>query len=116
MYQIRIHTCYFYKFLSRDTWLHGLGIKPNIALIADKLRDRNHSYGQFLELYELYEVRKKLLLESSKMALEYRAEMYRFLPVEMLNQSFEDGNFWSFLIYLNDVLQVTQNNFSRAYS
>lgn len=82
-------------------WLHGVGVKPTIGLIPDKLRDRNQTNEHFLTLFD---ERRKLLSEDSTIAREFDKEMRRFLGVEQLKYSLEQENFWTSLVHLVDTL------------
>jgi predicted nucleotidyltransferase component of viral defense system len=78
-------------------WLHGQGVKPRLELIPNKLKDRNYTLSYFLNLFD---ERKRLLIENSEMALEFKQEMRRFLPADQISKTFEQDNLWAFIIYL----------------
>ncbi|MDF3047945.1 MAG: hypothetical protein K0R73_1063 [Candidatus Midichloriaceae bacterium] len=78
-------------------WLHGQGVKPRLELIPNKLKDRNYTLSYFLNLFD---ERKRLLVENSEMALEFKQEMRRFLPADQISKTFEQDNLWAFIIYL----------------
>jgi predicted nucleotidyltransferase component of viral defense system len=86
-----------YRDLWDIVWLHGQGLKPKLDLIPHKLNDRHQSVTHFLNTFDK---RKRLLIEQSEMATEFKQEMRRFLPVEQLNQVLEQEKLWSFIIYL----------------
>lgn len=82
-------------------WLHGLGIRPRLELIPNKLRDRNYKIGQFLDGFN---ERLQLIKENPEMEQEFSQEMRRFLPIEQVNKTVEQENFWGFIIFLLDDL------------
>jgi predicted nucleotidyltransferase component of viral defense system len=96
-----------YRDLWDIVWLHGQGVKPRLALINDKLKDRHKTKHDFLELFS---ERKKLLKEPA-IATEFQAEMRRFLSVEQVDQMLKQENFWDFMVYLIDDL----DNQMRSY-
>lgn len=83
-------------------WLHQQGFKPRIELIPKKLRDRKHGINDFLNVLN---TRKKMLLESIDIQLEFKKEIHRFLPAKHIEQFIEKQELWSFLFYLLDDLQ-----------
>lgn len=96
-----------YRDLWDIVWLHGQGIKPRLALIDDKLKDRHKTRHDFLELFS---ERKKLLKEPA-IAAEFQAEMRRFLSVEQVDQMLKQENFWDFMVYLIDDLDNQMRNY-----
>ncbi|MEK6734647.1 MAG: nucleotidyl transferase AbiEii/AbiGii toxin family protein [Pseudomonadota bacterium] len=86
-----------YRDLWDISWLHGQGLKPRFELIPAKLRDRNINIESFLKLFD---ERTKLLKENNKMALEFKQEIQRFLPINQINKTLEQDNLWSFIAYL----------------
>src|SRR5687768_15956955 len=78
-------------------WLHSQGLKPKFQLIPDNLTGRNYTVGYFLDLFD---ERKRMLLEKPKMATEFKQEMRRFLSLAQINQTLEQENLWAFVIYL----------------
>ncbi len=95
-----------YRDLWDIVWLHGQGIKPRLALINDKLKDRHKTRHDFLELFS---ERKKLLKEPA-VATAFQAEMRRFLSVEQVDQMLKQENFWDFMVYLIDDLDNQMRN------
>lgn len=86
-----------YRDLWDITWLHGQGIKPRLALISNKLRDRNYTKKHFLNSFN---TRKNLLTTKPEIATEFKNEMRRFLPAQIVNQTLGQKNFWDFTIFL----------------
>ncbi|MEI8295280.1 MAG: nucleotidyl transferase AbiEii/AbiGii toxin family protein [Alphaproteobacteria bacterium] len=88
----RIH----YRDLWDIVWLHTNGIKPNFALIPDKLRDRNHTLESFLSLFN---AREQSLRENRQLPLEFKQEIQRFLPVDLVNQ-IKEQDIWVVISHL----------------
>ena len=85
-----------YRDLWDIAWLHGQGLKPRFELIPAKTQDRNTTIEYFLKSFN---ERKNMLKENSKMALEFKQEIQRFLPVNQI-KTLEQDNLWNFTIYL----------------
>lgn len=95
-----------YRDLWDIVWLHQHGITPRFALIPHKLRDRNHTLEDFLNLFEKRKLALNLLQQ------EFTTEMQRFLPAEIFNRTpAEQNGLWSFIHGLMDDLfyQLHQN-------
>lgn len=90
-----------YRDLWDIIWLHQQGLKPKIDLIPQKLRDRDHTLEYFLNLFD---VRKRSLIEHKNIQSEFKNEMRRFLSVEQSSQIVEKDNLWKFTFYLLDDL------------
>lgn len=86
-----------YRDLWDIIWLHGQGLKPQVTLIPDKLKDRNYTVDYFLNLFN---ERMRLLAAKPEIATEFKQEMRRFLSREQLSQTLEQKDLWSFIIYL----------------
>jgi predicted nucleotidyltransferase component of viral defense system len=86
-----------YRDLWDIIWLHQQGIKPRFELILDKLRVRNYTVESFLGLFN---DRKQALIGNSKIPLEFKQEMRRFLPAEQVTQTIESDKLWEFILYL----------------
>lgn len=78
-------------------WLHGQGLKPRLELLPKKLNDRNYSKQYFLEVYN---ERMQTLRHKPKIVNEFKNEMLRFLPQELIMQTLEQENLWAFICYL----------------
>lgn len=78
-------------------WLHQQTVKPNLSLIANKLKDRSIDYQSFLKKFN---DRQKLLTEDKKLPAEFNKEMRRFLPADKINKTLEQDNLWAFITYL----------------
>lgn len=98
-----------YRDLWDIAWLHGQGLKPRLELIPAKIQDRNTTIEYFLSHFD---ERKRLLQDNSKMELEFKQEIQRFLPVNEINKILEQGDLWAFITtYLiedlsNQVLKI----------
>jgi predicted nucleotidyltransferase component of viral defense system len=75
-------------------WLHQQAVKPQLALIALKLRD--HRCPQEVYLKSLQE-RYTLVQTESALASEFRTEMRRFLPVQLITNTADKPEFWAML-------------------
>ena len=82
-------------------WLHQQGLKPNMALIPHKLRDRAITRAHFLGLFD---ERREALVANKDVALAFNQEMHRFLPIAQVNQLVEQDTLWPFLAYLMEDL------------
>lgn len=86
-----------YRDLWDISWLHGQGLKPRLTLIPHKLKDRNYTKDHFLKLFDQ---RTQLLRENSKIAVEFKQEMHRFLSGEQVNKILEQENLLNFITFL----------------
>lgn len=77
-------------------WLHQQGIKPRLTLILDKLKERHHSLSHFLELFNK---RLQTLRDAPQIALGFKEEMRRFLPVEQMKMV-EQDRLWMGIVQL----------------
>ncbi len=78
-------------------WLHQQGIKPNLVFIANKLQDRDIGLNEFLTQFQQ---RQALLANEQRLALEFEHEMQRFLPLQIIQQTLKQKNFWAVIVYL----------------
>ncbi len=81
-------------------WLHQQGIKPRLTLIPDKLKERHHTMGHFLDLFNQ---RRQAMIKNPEIALEFKDEMRRFLPSNEMTLV-ENEAFWTILSNLLDDL------------
>ncbi len=88
-------------------WLHQQGVKPHIDLVPVKLSDHGCAEQDFLRLLE---ERRLSLTAVPEVAIEFRKEMRRFLPAELVTQTVDQADFWIYLTGLMDDLckQVRQ--------
>lgn len=85
-----------YRDLWDMVWLHQQGLVPRFGLIPSKLQDRDHTLEYFLNSFK----DRAQSLKSSKVSLEFKKEMQRFLPVEEGSQMLEKDDLWAFIKYL----------------
>lgn len=91
-----------YRDLWDMVWLHQQGLKPRLELIPNKLQDRHLTLGYFLKQFGI----RQKLLNDEKLALEFNNEIQRFLPAEKMTKLADQGNLWSFIIYLINDLNI----------
>lgn len=88
-------------------WLRQQGIAPKIELIAKKLGDHRCEQDEFLRLFE---ERSTLLDTHPKIVVDFRKEMSRFLPGELVTQTVNDPDFWTFLVtHMRELFVKTAN-------
>jgi predicted nucleotidyltransferase component of viral defense system len=90
-----------YRDLWDIIWLNQQGIKPQISLISAKLKDHHCEMQHFLQQLD---ERQHMMQADPKLAIEFRKEMRRFLPVELVTKTSDQPDFWKFLIGLMDDL------------
>jgi predicted nucleotidyltransferase component of viral defense system len=78
-------------------WLHQQAVKPAWELLSKKLNDHHCSPRQFLKLFQ--ERAEELKIEPA-LRLDFKQEMQRFLPTELIKQTVNQAAFWSFLVQL----------------
>lgn len=79
-------------------WLHQLQVKPAVDLIAKKLDDHHTQAQDFLNAFS---ERATSLKNDPAIAKEFRNEMQRFLPNQIVKETVLNDNFWK---YLSDLL------------
>lgn len=84
-------------------WLHQQGVKPHIDLVPVKLSDHRCAQQDFLQLLE---ERRLSLHTVPEVAVEFRKEMRRFLPAELVTQTVDQADFWAYLTGLIDDLSA----------
>lgn len=76
-------------------WLRQQGITPQLDLVSKKLVDHHCESADFLRLFN----ERAVLLDSDpKVQAEFRKEMSRFLPGELVAQTVNNPEFWTFLV------------------
>lgn len=92
---------------SRDLWdmlwLRQQGVRPELDLLDKKLSDHRCPQEVFLALFKQ---RTELLVSEPKVAVEFRQEMSRFLPRELVTQTVNQAAFWTLLARHIAELQV----------
>ncbi len=82
-------------------WLRQQGVQPALQLVADKLRDHHIEPEAFLAQFA---ERAQNLVTAPQMALDFRKEMSRFLPAQLVEQTVAHEAFWTFLVgHVNDL-------------
>ena len=79
------------------TWLHQEAIQPQFSLIAQKLKDHHCDTERYARLLS---ERCKMLEEQPALAADFRQEMRRFLPAQIVQQTADKPEFWQFLTQL----------------
>lgn len=89
-------------------WLHQQTVKLPVELVSAKLHDHRCELPRFLTLLEQ---RRLSLLDDSEVAADFGREMRRFLPLDVVTQTVDKPEFWTYLAGLVDELceQVRQN-------
>lgn len=89
-------------------WLRQQGIAPQLDLIAKKLGDHHCEQAEFLKLFK---ERMELLGADPKIFIDFRTEMSRFLPGELVKQTVYEPAFWTFLIgHIRDLYMTTEKS------
>lgn len=92
-----------YRDLWDIVWLHQQGFKPKLELIPKKLSERAITQEYFSNLFEL---RLSSLSQNSRLEIEFKKEMRRFLSLEQINKIVDQDNLWSFIVFLMKSLAV----------
>lgn len=83
---------------SRDLWdllwLKQQAIKPAFELLANKLKDHQCSQIDFLNLAH---ERAQSLINDVQVKKDFRNEMTRFLPTEIVEKTINNEQFWAYL-------------------
>jgi len=75
-------------------WLHQQGVVLPLELLPLKLKDRHCDTQAFVDLLT---ARSQSLQDEPKWADEFRQEMRRFLPNELVKDTVEQPAFWQYL-------------------
>jgi predicted nucleotidyltransferase component of viral defense system len=75
-------------------WLHQQQIKPALNLIKNKLNDHHAQTDAYLNAFA---ERSASLNKDLEIAKEFRKEMARFLPNEMVKETVNSEKFWEYL-------------------
>lgn len=78
-------------------WLHQQAVQPQLDLIPHKLSDHRCTSQRFAQLLTQ---RCQLLASQPQLALDFRQEMRRFLPAQLVAQTVDQAVYWSFLTQL----------------
>ena len=87
-------------------WLRQQGITPQLDLIDKKLADHQCTDKDFMALFK---GRTEMLDSEPKVVNDFRKEMSRFLPVELVTQTVNQAAFWTFLVgHIRDLYALTE--------
>lgn len=75
-------------------WLKQQRIEPALELIANKLNDHKVTAEVFLRLAK---ARAKALTADEQIKTDFRHEMQRFLPAQIVAETVNNDRFWSYL-------------------
>lgn len=91
-------------------WLRQQGVTPQLDLIDRKLVDHHCEQKDFLRLFK---ARTAMLDSEPKVVAEFRKEMSRFLPMELVTQTVNQAAFWTFLVgHIRDLYALTEKTLS----
>ena len=76
-------------------WLRQQGVTPDFSLIGSKLRDHHCDVAVFLQLLK---ERAALLDDDPAVVVDFRKEMSRFLPSQLVSETVNSPAFWTFLV------------------
>lgn len=75
-------------------WLHQQAVKPQLVLIANKLHDHHCPQARYLQLLQ---ERCAMLQTLPELAQDFRFEMRRFLPANLVASTAGKPEFWQIL-------------------
>jgi predicted nucleotidyltransferase component of viral defense system len=78
-------------------WLHQEAVSPQLSLIARKLKDHHCEPDRYIRLLT---ERCQMLAKQAELATDFRQEMRRFLPAQIVQQTADRPEFWQFLTQL----------------
>jgi predicted nucleotidyltransferase component of viral defense system len=78
-------------------WLHQEAIAPALNLISRKLQDHRCESQRYAVLLQ---ERCQMLITHPELAIDFRQEMRRFLPAQIVQQTADKPEFWQFLTQL----------------
>lgn len=97
-----------YRDLWDMTWLHQQGVKLPTELVPLKLNDHRCEPQHYLKLLD---ERSRSLQENPDLYIEFKQEMRRFLPADLVIQSVDQPAFWGFVTSLvDDLCRQTQRH------
>ncbi|NWA08327.1 nucleotidyl transferase AbiEii/AbiGii toxin family protein [Pseudomonas gingeri] len=87
-------------------WLRQQGIRPDLDLIPRKLGDHQCTPQDFLAAYR---DRAAALDGDPRIAIEFRKEMSRFLPAQLVRETVNQDAFWTFLaMHIRELYAATE--------
>lgn len=93
-------------------WLAQQGVSPPLPLLPLKLKDHHCNTRQFLDRLH---ARNQALQDDTSVAMQFKREMQRFLPVEVVRETVENPGFWPYLAELvGDHVTGVERFFSSA--
>lgn len=93
-------------------WLRQQGVTPQLDLLDKKLLDHHCAPEDFLALFK---ERTDMLSSEPKVVLEFRKEMSRFLPLELVTQTVNQPAFWTFLVgHIGELYVLTEKRLRGA--
>lgn len=75
-------------------WLKQQGVQPALELLANKLDDHQRTQAEFIDLAR---ERAHSLGEDAQVKTDFRHEMTRFLPTEIVERTVNNEAFWQYL-------------------
>lgn len=88
-------------------WLHQKGIMPRLSLLRGKLNDRKVEPNHFLNQFHM---RKTYLKETKAAQSDYKKEMLRFLPVDIITPIVNQDGLWDAVIRTIDGFEDGMRN------
>jgi predicted nucleotidyltransferase component of viral defense system len=85
-------------------WLHQRGIEVDVALVRQKLADRTIDPEVFLAALH---ARGAFVAEDEAASADFCKEMERFLPIDLVEKTVRNPQFWSFLAGLIGIIEQT---------
>jgi len=87
-------------------WLRQQGVKPAMELLAKKLVDHHCEPQRFLGLFK---TRAALLEDDVSVVADFRKEMSRFLPIDIVVQTVNEPAFWAVLVrHIKDLAAISE--------
>lgn len=91
-------------------WLKQQATKPAFELLARKLHDHHATTGDFLTSANQ---RAKQMAEEASTKTDFRHEMRRFLPSELVAKTVDNDSFWNYLCHeVADLVRQAENQLS----
>lgn len=92
-------------------WLKQQAVKPAFELLKNKLNDHQRTKKEFLILANK---RVQLLTKDEQVKKDFRQEMQRFLPVEIVKRTVNNEQFWSYLTNeISSLIKQTEAHLTR---
>jgi hypothetical protein len=88
-------------------WLHQTSIKPRLNFLTDKVIVRNKTKQDLLDSFR---ARTTMLKENKDLMIEYKNEMFRFLPKESIEPVFNQANYWQSIVNVFELYEKMVEN------